>query len=491
MIGRTGQVFATAAVLVLVCSAAPASAAVRPQVALPLFAPAGELDCNGYSRIQRRLEPLLPCADLANEDNGHYIGHDEPEVQFFSSVPKSGHDLQWAIQLPVERPLPATQTFENETAFWLGMVLCDPTSYPGNSCTPDSDVNSSGPGNPRAAGSAFLEMQFYPPGLPPWPTSPSCDTTRWCAALAAFSLECSYGYSYCNPNCVEPVNFAFIQRDGVPTGPPGPGNSNISTFTPNSQTLLMNQGDKLRVTIKDSTSGLLNKIEDLTTGQSGFMYASVANGFQHLDLHSCAASSFAFRPEFSTAKFTNMLPWSIGIVNIAYAPEIGHFIPGAHGDGDNDDLPCFTGPVLPGCQGSDVDFDGTSYRPDWPDGTKSNASTIRIESVVGNGIGPVSMHGGGYSSGYASMQFVTGVAASEPGCRPNGTGCTMPPPGAAFYPFYALSARGPQCILTFGNNIRGSTTNNFGGVKEWGAYDQAVPGTFQSGEFANPCTPHA
>lgn len=47
------------------------------------------------------------------------------------------------------------------------------------------------------------------------------------------------------------TNFAFIQRDGVPTGPPGPDTMNNATATPNGETLLMNQGDRLRITIKD------------------------------------------------------------------------------------------------------------------------------------------------------------------------------------------------------------------------------------------------
>jgi hypothetical protein len=309
--------------------------------------------------------------------------------------------------------------------------------------------------------------------------------------MAVFSLECSFGYAFCNANCEEPLNFAFIQMDGVPTGPPSPAHANIKTFTPNAETLLMAQGDQVRVTIKDAPPGLLTKIEDLTSGQSGFMVASIHNGFQHLDLHTCSPSNFAFRPEFSSARMSNALPWSIGIINIAYSPEIGHFQPGPGGDHDSDDPPCFNGPVLPGCQGADLDFDGTSYQADYPDGTTNNAGSITIASVLRSGIGPVSFAHGRYRYGYPSMQFVTGVPASEPGCRPNGNGCSVPPPGAAYYPFYGLSAGGPRCFLTFGNDIRGSTTNDFGGVKQWGTYDIHVPGTFQSGKFANPCVPRA
>ena len=457
-----------------------------PQMAQS-FAPYGELDCNGYSPIQQPLAPMRPCTDLSNYDNGHYIGHDEPEVQFFSSLPGSGNDLQWRVKLPVERPLPATQTFENEIAFWFGLVLCDEQSYPLNPCMPDSDANPSGPGNRHAAGSAFLEMQFYPPGLPRSPLSTSCDTTHWCAAMGDFSLLCNFAYTYCNKHCEEPANFAFIQRNGVPTGPPGPASATLKTFTPNSETLLMNQGDELVVTIKDTPAGMINAIQDLTTGQTGYMIASVANGFQHLGLKTCKPTPYAFHPEFDSAKSTNKLPWSIGIRNVAYAAEIGHF---EKRDGDHDDKPCFPGPVLAGCEGSEIDYDGNSYLPDWPDGTSNAASSIQIESVPGNGFGPVSRVGGRYRGGFASMKFVTGVAASEHGCKYTGAGCSMPPPGAAFYPFYAYSKAGAACFLTLGNDIAGSTTGDFGGIQQWGTFDHNVPYTYQGNEFPNPCIPH-
>jgi hypothetical protein len=84
-----------------------------------------------------------------------------------------------------------------------------------------------------------------------------------------------------NPNCAEPVNSAFIQKNGIPAGPPGPATATAATLTPNAQTLAMNQGDRIRVTISDTSAGLFTMIADLTTGQTGFMVASAANGFQN------------------------------------------------------------------------------------------------------------------------------------------------------------------------------------------------------------------
>ena len=164
--------------------------------AMSPFPMRGELDCNGFSNIQRPLDPTLPCADPLGkdgrgEDNGHYIGHDEPSVGFYSDAPRSGFDMQWMIQLPVDNPPPSSQTYENQIAFWLGLALCVPDSYPQNPCTPDSDANRSGNHDPKAAGSGFLEMQFYPPGHPPFIQYTSCDPTRWCASRFGRRATCT------------------------------------------------------------------------------------------------------------------------------------------------------------------------------------------------------------------------------------------------------------------------------------------------------------
>src|ERR1700739_4677468 len=106
-------VFLGVGVTLLVCSQAS-----RAQS----FAPVGNLDCNGYSSIQKPIKPRLTCADFHEEygqrgyDNGHYIGHDEPSIGFYSNISHSGSNVQWDFTLPRERPLPATQTFENYPA---------------------------------------------------------------------------------------------------------------------------------------------------------------------------------------------------------------------------------------------------------------------------------------------------------------------------------------------------------------------------------------
>ena len=57
--------------------------------------------------------------------------------------------------------------FELNGAIWFGMALCDTQSYPEqvSTCTPDSDSNIVDPAvSPNHPGTAFMELQFYPPG---------------------------------------------------------------------------------------------------------------------------------------------------------------------------------------------------------------------------------------------------------------------------------------------------------------------------------------
>ena len=320
------------------------------------------------------------------------------------------------------------------------MALCDPNSgFVRGPCIPDSDENT-----PTMQGSAFLEMQFYPPGNPPFITQISCDLTHWCASLHINSLE-NMDNGMLNPNCTETTNFAFIQRNGIPTGPPGPNNLTVASFTPNAQTLLMNQGDVLRVTVKDAPGdvfgGVLTLIEDLTTGQSGFMIASAHNGYQTTDPNTCAGTNFSFHPEFDTAKFGNFVSWAALQANVNFC------------DGNRAlrtrrrrfrRPACFPGPTVAGCLGEDVDFDGTSYLTDWPDGTRNHATSVAISSVAGNGIGPLSLSDDTrrYDQPFPIVQFETDVSASEQACQPNGVGCVVPPAGAQFYPFYAVAQSG-------------------------------------------------
>ena len=130
------------------------------------------------------------CTEVANSDEvfGHYVGHDEPSLAFYSHKAGSGNHMSYNVTLPVEPPASNPNnvnkgySFELSGADWFGMAMCDTQSFPEQikTCTPDSDSNILNPAtSPRHAGTAFMEMQFYPPGWIQWPT--------WAKAVGASS----------------------------------------------------------------------------------------------------------------------------------------------------------------------------------------------------------------------------------------------------------------------------------------------------------------
>jgi hypothetical protein len=214
---------------------------------------------------------------------------------------------------------------ELSPAPWFGLPMCDPNSYPQNTCTPDSDTNTGLNKSASDAGSAFMELQLYPPGFAPFMDSVSCSATQWCAAVTIDSLECTFNFATCNNNCIEPFNFAYLQTNGVPAGPPAPQDPNLATFTGDGNTLKMNAGDVLKVFISDPTAGFTTTIEDLTTGQTGTMVASAGNGFANTSMADCSGTPFTFHAEYSSAKKKNQVPWAALEGGVLMQQEIGHF----------------------------------------------------------------------------------------------------------------------------------------------------------------------
>jgi len=342
--------------------ARPFGASVATAASIPKQ---GEFDCNGDSPVETPARSAL-CTDVrgilgvdnANTwggrfyDNGHYIGHDEPDMTFLSSRPGSGNDVTWNETLPVDPSAGPTvgtpgkdvaDWFELSPAPWFSMAMCDPYSYPQLPCVPESDTNA--PSCPNAfncpnnaypgGGSAVMEMQLYPPGNPPFVDNESCGDSGWCAAITIDSLECTDLYATCQPNCEEPINFAFIQTNGVPTGPAGPGVADFDSSVPNSDTLIMKPGDKISVHMFDAPApavqGALGGndafevvIDDLTQHTSGFMQASAANGFQYIDMN-CDTAPANWQPEYNTASAGNIIPWAALQTDISTEYETGHF----------------------------------------------------------------------------------------------------------------------------------------------------------------------
>jgi hypothetical protein len=460
------------------------------------------------------------------EYKGRYIGHDEPSLLFYSEVPGSGNYNRYTITLPRDpdayptdaspsgKGRPTVWNFQLHPAFWFGMAMCDTESDPEYTrvCEPDTDENIFDDPNPKSKnyigrhpGTAFMEMQFYPPG---WVNG--FTQTQYAAAINIFSVNIEelgpkgpvLNNSACQKSVgLEPGNFALITLDGKSQAPGDP-----LTTAPNAfavipgKTLLMNPGDKLSVTMKDTRRGFKVTIHDLTTGETGSMTASVANGFAQVvfdpDAKTCTSRPYAFHPMYATSGPHTRVPWAVHSYNIAFSDEIGHFnycdlqddstIPGIGaclvspvekevraGKHEIDDFLCFDtassvgfGALQPlgGCLDSDNDFDGIPYHHAWPG---SGRDPYRFSAVPE----PVRFTSPKFKPaedddaelrGYSRVAFEADMPAIELSCKTStGVGCVNPPPDALFYPLYTTTIRDGRCWWQFGARIPG-TKNAFG-----------------------------
>jgi hypothetical protein len=464
-----------------------------------------KLDCSEGS-------PL--CAETVDAlgYEGEYTGHDEPSLLFYSGQQGSGNESNYRLVIPTEPPTLPTQdgtggtyNFQDHIAFWFGMDLCDTQSAPEytDQCTPDSDANifdGADPSRPNYIGfhpgTAFLELQFYPPGWVPWQEAISCDATQWCAAMAIFSFNRDQNtFVDNNADClntvgIEPANFAFITKSGEPHAPPAPLDQTLDSFTPDPTTdLFMDAGDELNVSIHDSAGGLVTKIDDLTTGKSGSMKASVANGFAQVNYEpnasTCTQTPYAFHPMYSTSSRHTRVPWAAHSYNVAFSDEIGHFEycdranvrgkcvnPGVNDTKkDGDDEGCFNAEEsflikIGGCIATDNDFDGVSYQKTWP-GSLSNPAhdaAVNPSSIL---FSSPTFNGGQNFSQVGFEADLPRIEASDFGgiCdRDTGVGCVNPPPGSNFYPFYTTrNDASVGCFWQLGGAHIPGTTNTFGG----------------------------
>ncbi len=509
---RTLAVLAGIVVLSLVATAASA------KVTATIRARAGKAENYGSKLVCGEGSPLCAEANDALGYRGGYTGHDEPSLLFYSGTPGSGNESNYRLVVPSDPPILPRQdgtggtfNFQDRIAFWFGMALCDNQSAPEfthDPCAPGSDANIFDGADPTQPdyigfhpGAAFLELQFYPPGWVPFQEAISCDPTKWCAAMAIFSLnrdQNSPGQTTFvdnNADCLnkvglEPANFAFITKSGEPDSPPAPLDLTFASFTPDPTTdLFMDAGDELDISIHDSTDGLVTDINDLTSGESGSMTASVDNGFAQVNYNptasTCTQTPYAFHPMYATSSEHTRVPWAAHSYNVAFSDEIGHFEycnhANVHGKcvnpgvgekkKDADDQACFNADEslliqIGGCIATDNDFDGVSYQTTWP-GSLSNPA---LDAAVNPASVLFSSPTFGGGQNYDRVGFeadLPRIEAADFGgiCdRSTGTNCVNPPPGSNFYPFY--STRNDPSVGCFwqlgGANIPG-TTNTFGG----------------------------
>jgi hypothetical protein len=353
-----------------------------------------------------------------------------------------------------------------------------------------------------------MELQFYGPGYVRQFEGFGCTATQYCAAMTIDSrtIDQSTGVentAACNDYVLggpEPINWAYITTSGKPQAPANPlftgtfANPNFSAVNPNlAEDLLMNPGDRILIHLHDTSAGFRADLTDLTTGQSGSMTASAANGFGHIlctpRSKTCREAPYAFHPEYSTANPRGNT-WSAHTYNVAMSDEIGHFenclaidanfnctSPGSQDasglDEDDDNNFCVPGTdstlvKIDGCFSSDADWDNQSYPLDWP-GTIRNSrrdSALHPTSVLFTS--PVT--GGG--TNYSTIAFETDLPRIEasdspdnpPFCdRQTGASCVDPPNGAPFYPFFTTGSHDGTCTWQEGGNFIPGTIDRFGG----------------------------
>jgi hypothetical protein len=520
----------------------------------------------GYQRAVAHHAPILP-----------YIGHDEPMIQFYSSRAGSANNITYRLTLPKDPPtLPeqdgsgGTFNFQLHPAFWFSMQLCDdqgspnPGGIPGHPnipCKPDSDSNlfaSNDPSSPKyfglGPGQGFMEMQFYPPGWVNQPAGVGCTARQWCAALNIDTFQDNENTNqFNNDTCLgtvgpEPVNFAFLTTNGVATAPAGPvSGQGINRIPDPRRDLLMNAGDTLRLHMFDTSSGFRVTVDDLTSGKSGSMTASAANGFGSVlwdpDGTTCTELRHNYHPMYNTATPETRNFNAAHTGNIGFSDEIGHFEycakirtdtfatcdeplgsdtnnpDNAGPDPDGDDDFCLsssqsTRVLINGCLDIDGDFDGVSYKHTWPGSISNptadrllNPQPIRFTSPLTRGFN------------FDRMAFESNISRDEsddtsfrvdnpcqrhvqnPADPDPHTGCVNPPPNSEFYPFYSTTQSAGTCWWQFGGRFIPGTDKQFGGSAgaEFGSlrdiqYPAAPFGTitirsndFRSARMANPC----
>jgi hypothetical protein len=476
--------------------------------------------------------------------NGYtYIsGHDEPSLLFYSDKKGSGNSNNYQLTLPTDAPTPPAQggsggtwNFQQHPAFWFGMAMCDDQSAPnpGVNCPADSDSNihtGTDPSKPdylgNTPGTAFMEMQFYPPGWGGVGTGVSCgpNNHQWCAALTIDSFSSNSNTGVANTNAclnqtgIEYVNYAIITKSGNSQGPADPLDQTAATFATGPDTLEMNSGDQLTVDMHDTSAGFQVLIHDLTTGETGSMTASIANGFGHPmytpGASTCTDEAYAFHPMYSTSSPDTRVLWAAHSYNVAFSDEIGHFeycsgsiaSPRRHctTTDDNgttaapfgDDTSCYDLPVvdgtgatlvpsLIGCLGSDGDFDGPEYQNGtWagsPTAVASKVSApIQFTSPLFNSKGKgEGLHQYSQVAFETDLPRIEGVDSavttppnnfcqrhlSNPADPSPGAGCVDPPNGATFYPIFTTTTDSQgSCIWQEGGAAIPGTTNNFGGA---------------------------
>ena len=279
----------------------------------------------------------------------------------------------------------------------------------------------------------------------------------------------------------EPINWAYITRSGALPGAGQPAvhrhvrparTSPRSTRTTRKD-LMMNPGDRItHPHARHDAPASGSTSTDLTTGQSGSMTASVANGFGHIlykpdsddlprgavrvpprVLHRQPARQHLVGAHLQRRDVRRDRP--LRELPASSTPDFNCAVPGGQDAGglDEDDGNNFCVPgadsmlvKINGCFSDDEDFDGQSYRNDWP-GTNPEPGPATRSCTRRRCCSPARWPTG--TTNYSTVAFETDLPRIEasdsqdnpPFCdRTTGANCVNPPNGAQFYPFFTTTA---------------------------------------------------
>jgi hypothetical protein len=215
-------------------------------------------------------------------------GHDEPGIQFYSTLPGSGGNVSWNVTLPVSRG-PTQNQSDLYSAIWFGLTLAVPDNAWMNQC--------------------FLELQFYPDSswYAPGPTNPNATVYgNWVGAAVGWQIQAQNGRE-------DPCYYAPLYQNGTP----GPAFLNMS------------QGDRISVVMTGwagDPTGESIAIVDQTNGErsSLSLYNASCAATPARSLPSCGGD-YPLDPAYSTNSYSGSLQWTPGGEDpVVFAFEIGH-----------------------------------------------------------------------------------------------------------------------------------------------------------------------
>jgi Divergent InlB B-repeat domain len=254
----------------------PSLLAPRAPKSAPSPAATGPAGSAHYGNVS---DPVAPSGDCFGiwppGGQGYYAngcyGHDEPGIQFYSTLPGSGGNVTWNITLPISRNSSATQS-DLYTAIWFGMTLADPFGW---------------------LDQCFLELQFYPDS--DW-NSYSPVFGRWVGAAVAWQIEASSGQE----------NACFYQPLTLSDG----------------SELAMSDGDQVNVTMTGWVGDPYGENLTISDGSNGEVsQVTLVDTSQGL-------KGFPLDPAYGTNVFPNALQWTPGgELPVVFAFETGHTSP--------------------------------------------------------------------------------------------------------------------------------------------------------------------